>query len=246
LRIVGCPRPDDAGEAASDTFEHRTGHGARESALTRALDDLFKRPLRQILARAQLGQRPIWRAIHRAARGRTPEPRRHSRGGALDEPRRLTIKKAGSVGTMVSLWLLLPERRTGVGFLFNREDYQVLPLVANVVRILSGLDAEPFPAGSPPSFTAPAPAAISPAARAAWVGRYDTRFGTVRVFLHGDSLLAHHEGLEAALVPRDDSSFVLVSDIVAHAGKVLSFRRRGGRVAVWLDADSIGVADAAR
>jgi CubicO group peptidase (beta-lactamase class C family) len=174
-------------------------------------------------------------------------PTRYGLGWEVDSSfGTLTIKKAGSVTTMVSLWVLLPETRTGIGFLFNREDYQVLPLVANVVRILSGLDAEPFPSGPAPSFTAPAPVTVSAGARAAWVGRYDTRFGDLGIFLRGDSLLARYEGLETSLVPRDDSSFVLVSDIVAHAGKVLSFRPRSGRVTVWLDADSIGVAEPAR
>lgn len=170
-------------------------------------------------------------------------PTRYGLGWEIDSTfGALTVKKAGSVGTMVSLWILLPESRTGVGFLFNREDYRVLPLVGNILRILGGAEAEPFPAGPVPSPPALPPAvALSAPARGRWVGEYDTRFGDLSVFERGDSLWARFEGFDMSLVPRSDSAFGLAVDLVSHAGRTLGFRRQGGRVTVWLDADSVGI-----
>ncbi len=169
-------------------------------------------------------------------------PTRYGLGWEIDSTfGTLTIKKAGSVGTMVSLWVLLPELRTGFGLLFNREDYRVLPLVANLVRILSGGEAEPFPAESPPAWTPPAAVPMTPGAARRWAGEYDTRYGELVVTLRSDSLVARMEGLDVGLAAASDSTFTVITDVVSLAGRTLGFRRQGGRVTAWLDGDSLGI-----
>lgn len=150
-----------------------------------------------------------------------------------------TIKKAGSVHSMVSLWVMAPERKTAIGLLFNREDYQIVPLVGNIFTALAGGEVGPFPAGEPVAeVAAPVAATIPAATRARWLGRYDTRVGDMTVFLRNDSLLADFEGSEALLVPTSDSTVALVDDLVSHRGKTLAFRRSG---VVWSEEDSLGI-----
>ena len=153
-----------------------------------------------------------------------------------------TIKKAGSVGTMVSLWIMLPERHLGLAFAFNREDYQALPVIQSVLKVLSGAPADPFPVSGPPTKPpVPVPAKVSSGAFARWIGDYDTRNGDARIYLRADSLFGEIEGTEVALIPSSDSSFVQWDDWVTHAGKPLTFRRRGGRITLWHDRDSLGI-----
>jgi len=153
-----------------------------------------------------------------------------------------TIKKAGSVVTMVSLWVMLPDMRAGFGLLFNRQDYRVLPLVANLVRALGGGELQPFPEAPPAApLTAPPAAAVARARMDAWTGRYDTRSGDLAIAWRNDSLVTRYEGMPATLVPVDDSTAMLVNDVVGHAGRRLSFRPRAGGTTLWIDADSIGV-----
>ncbi len=151
-----------------------------------------------------------------------------------------TIKKAGSVHSMVSLWVMLPERRVGFAFAFNREDYQILPLVGNVAAVIAGGEAAPFPDAARPEAPVPAAAAVARSRLAGWVGTYDTRFGEVTVYLRGDSLWTDYDGSEVALVPANDSSFALVDDLVSNAGKTMTFGRRQGTVLMTVSGDSVG------
>lgn len=151
-----------------------------------------------------------------------------------------TIKKAGSVHSMVTLWVMLPERRVGFGFAFNREDYQILPLVANVATVIAGGEASPFHETPTPSATVPVAVPVAASRLAAWVGTYDTRLGDVRVYLRGDSLWTDYDGSEVALVPANDSTFALYDDIVTNGGKVMIFGRRRGTVIMTVGRDSVG------
>jgi len=170
-------------------------------------------------------------------------PTRYGLGWEIDSTfGSLTIKKAGSVVTQVSFWVLLPEMRTGFGLLFNREDYRVVPLVANLVRVLGGGELQPFPETGPnPPFTAPTAASIARPTAEAWTGRYDTRSGDLSIGWRGDTLVTRYEGMPAVLVPADDSSAILVDDVLTHAGRRLSFRPRRGILTLWVDDDSVGV-----
>ncbi len=169
-------------------------------------------------------------------------PTRYALGWEVDSTfGSLTIKKAGSVGTMVSLWVMLPERRLAVAFAFNREDYQVVPLVGNVLAILTGGAPRPFPAAAIPPAETPVAVPISSAARARWVGDYDTRYGDHRIVLRGDSLFSHAEGIELPLAALNDSTFGLVTDLVSETGKTLQFRRQRDAVTLWSGVDSLGI-----
>ncbi len=153
----------------------------------------------------------------------------------------LTVKKAGSVSTMVTLWVLLPERKTAVGFAFNREDYGVIPLVGSVLSIVAGGEAVPVApwSGTPPVIPSPAPVATPVLDR--WAGRYDTRYGYASFTRQGDSLATNYEGVDSRLVATSESTFVIDSDIVKHAGRVFTFRRHGTATILSIDGDSLGI-----
>ncbi|MHB1330250.1 MAG: serine hydrolase domain-containing protein [Gemmatimonadales bacterium] len=153
----------------------------------------------------------------------------------------LTIKKAGSVSTMVTFWALLPESKTAVGFAFNREDYGIIPLVGSVLSIVAGGAAVPVAewSGTPPEL--PTPVRIAGAALDRWAGRYDTRFGYTSITRQGDSLVANYEGIDSRLIATSESTFVIDSDIVKHAGRTFTFSRRGAATIVSFDGDSVGI-----
>ncbi|MGE0439873.1 MAG: serine hydrolase domain-containing protein [Gemmatimonadales bacterium] len=170
-------------------------------------------------------------------------PTRYGLGWEVDSAfGSLTIKKAGSVHTMVTLWIMLPEQRTAVAFAFNREDYGILPLVPNVLKILAGGEADPFPAlPAPPAPPGPAGETVGGAALDALLGVYDTRTGDQTVTRRGDSLGVDPDGVPAVLVPLGGDSLAVVDDMVSHAGWVYRFRRQGGRMTLWRGAESLGV-----
>jgi CubicO group peptidase (beta-lactamase class C family) len=169
-------------------------------------------------------------------------PTRYALGWEVDSTfGELTIKKAGSVHSMVSFWAILPERKTAVAFAFNREDYQIVPLVPAVLTILAGGQAPPFPEARPAAFSPPVPVKVPAGTLTRWVGDYDSSSGDFSVFQRGDSLLTNFDGSEILLVPTSDSSFALVDDLVNNGGKTMIFRRQGSAVTVWLGQDSIGI-----
>ncbi len=154
----------------------------------------------------------------------------------------LTVKKAGSVGTMVSLWIMLPDQKTGIAFTFNREDYGIIPIAPAVLKVLAGGAIDTLPTATWNAPPAPAAARISAGARTQWVGRYDTRSGETTVYQRGDSLFTNYEGGEGMLVAANDSTFAIVDDLVRHAGKQFVFRKQGGRITLWHSGtDSLGV-----
>ncbi len=168
-------------------------------------------------------------------------PTRYGLGWEIDSTfGTLTIKKAGSVGTMVSLWVMLPAQKTAVAFTFNREDYAIVPLAPNVLKIIAGGEAAPFLSAPPPPFTPPTGVKVAPAVTAKLLGTYDTRFGDFTLAQKADILLADFEGVQAPLTPTSDSTYVAVLDDVKNAGKTFTFRRRGGPVTIWRGKDSLG------
>ncbi len=154
----------------------------------------------------------------------------------------LTVKKAGSVGTMVSLWIMLPDQKTAVAFAFNREDYNVVPIAPAVLKVLAGGPVDTLPAGKWVAPPPPVGVTLAAAILRRWVGQYDTKFGDTRIYLRADSLFADYEGIETPLVPANDSTFAIVDDQVRHAGKQFMFRKQGGAVTIWHSAkDSLGI-----
>jgi hypothetical protein len=169
-------------------------------------------------------------------------PTRYGLGWEVDSAfGTLTVKKAGSVHSMVSLWVILPERRVAVAFAFNREDYQIVPVVPTVLSVIGGGPTALLPAASWPAAPPIATRAVAPAVLDRWLGVYDTRFGDVTVYRRGDSLFSDYDGAEGPLLPTSDSTFALGDDLVAHTGKVVGFRRSGAGVTIWLGADSLGL-----
>ena len=169
-------------------------------------------------------------------------PTRYGLGWEVDSTfGSLTIKKAGSVGTMVTLWVMLPEQQLGLAFAFNREDYQVVPVVKSVLTVLAGGTAQPFPSSTWTPPARPTGVATRPGAAQRWLGTYDTHSGDTKIYRRGDSLFTDYEAGEAALVAANDSSYWIVDDIVKHAGKSLDFRRQGKAITLWSGKDSLGL-----
>jgi hypothetical protein len=140
---------------------------------------------------------------------------------------------------MVSFWVMLPAQRTAAAFAFNREDYGIVPLVPNVLAVVSGGEPAPFQSHPPPPFHPPEAAKVAPATIAGWTGVYDTREGDLTIAVRGDSLRADLDGGDMALVPASDTSAVVVADDVKDAGRTLYFRNRGRTMTVW-GPDSLG------
>lgn len=151
------------------------------------------------------------------------------------------IQKAGSVNSMADLWVLVPSQRLGLAFFMTREDYGFAPVLGNLMAVLSGGEPTPLALRTVP-VAAPITGAQLPAAVIdGVVGRYDTRYGDVRVYRRADSLFSDYDGAELTLVPTNDSTFAMVDDVVAHTGKALIFRRRGSALTLWSGSDSLGL-----
>lgn len=153
----------------------------------------------------------------------------------------LTIKKAGSVHTMVTLWVMLPEKKLGIGLAMNREDYEILPLLPNLIKVLAGVAPTPLKSGGPAPLAPPVASSVRAGGLKQWVGIYDSRVGDTRVYQRGDSLFADMDGSEVALVAKNESTFVLFDDLVSHAGKEVTFRKQGTTITLWQGQDSLGV-----
>jgi CubicO group peptidase (beta-lactamase class C family) len=151
------------------------------------------------------------------------------------------VQKAGSVNSMADLWMLMPDQHLGLAVFMTREDYGFAPVIGNIVAALSGGPASPLPertVPTPPSFEA---AAVGPAVLDRLLGVYDTRFGDVRVYRRADSLFSDYGGAELALIARNDSTYAMTDDVVAHTGHDLVFRRMGGALTLWSGKDSLGI-----
>jgi CubicO group peptidase (beta-lactamase class C family) len=151
------------------------------------------------------------------------------------------VMKGGSVGTMGSLFVLLPAQRTGFAMTFNAIDYGKLQLVQNVIRLLAGAPTATYQvAPEPPAI--PASTFDMPLARRRqFAGTYETRAGLMRITLRGDTLAARFEGNDLTLEPTSDTSFTLHSQLREQHGQSVVIKpcRRG--LCMWMGADSTGV-----
>ena len=214
--------PHDVGRLLLTLLDGGTGPTGAE-LLPRALVEEMLRP--QADAESELGG-----------------PTRYGLGWEVfDRNGTTVIQKAGSVHSMADLWVLVPSERLGLAVFMTREDYGFAPVVGNLMTALAGGDSmAALPTRTVPDVPPPGASPVARAAIDAVLGQYDTRYGDVRVYRRGDSLLAEFEGGEVALAPENDSTFTLVDDVVAHAGKRFVFRGRGTRLTLWQGADSLG------
>ena len=151
------------------------------------------------------------------------------------------VMKGGSVGSMGSLFVLIPDQKLGVAMLFNAIDYGKVQLLQNVVKTLLGAPASLYQ--SPPAATPVAPTGVraSPARLRRVAGTYDTKSGVMQLRVRGDTLAGRYEGNDVVLEPASDTSFVIRSVLREQEGTALSIKRCGRTTCLWMAGDSSGV-----
>ena len=149
--------------------------------------------------------------------------------------------KAGSVGTMGSLFVLIPAQKTGIVVLINDIDYGKVQLVQNLVKLLLGAPTAPYAATPAAAPVAASEFRMPPERLRAFAGVYDTKAGVMRLTVRGDTLAVRYEGNDAVLEPTSDSSFVMRSVLREQEGTALVFRRCGRTTCAWIEGDSSAV-----
>lgn len=163
-------------------------------------------------------------------------------GWEISDMNGLTVAmKGGSVGSMGSLFLLIPEQRVGIAMVFNAIDYGKVQLLQNIVKALMGTPAAPYQVAPAPAAVPAGGFAMSSARLREFVGTYDTRAGLMKVHVKGDSLTSRYEGNDVVLEPASDTSFVMRSVLREQEGASLVFKRCGLAMCVWMRGDSSGV-----
>jgi len=149
--------------------------------------------------------------------------------------------KGGSVISMGSLFVMLPEQKVGIAFVFNDVDYGLVQLLQNLVKYLLGAPTGPYqgmPAAKP---VPPSSFRASPAALRAVAGDYMTKAGLMRVAVRGDTLMARYEADDIVLEPAAASSFITRSVVRELEGVRLDFRKCGSTMCLWSNGDSTGI-----
>lgn len=151
------------------------------------------------------------------------------------------VMKGGSVISMGSLFVLLPQQKIGIAIVFNDIDYGKVQLLQNIVKHLLGAPTAPYalaPAAKP---VAPTGYRASPERLREVVGDYDTRAAVMRVSMRGDSLITRYQGNDLVLEPASDTSFIMRSALREQEGSVVTIKRCGTTLCVWMQGDSSGV-----
>ncbi len=152
-----------------------------------------------------------------------------------------TALKGGSVGSMGSLFFMMPEQKVGIVLVFNDIDYGKVQLLQNVLKLLKGL-----PSATYASFPAHKPVAangyaMKPERLSAFAGDWDTMSGLMHVAVKGNALAGRHEGNDITLEPVSDSSFVVRSVLAEQEGRAIVIKRCGARMCMWINGDSSAV-----
>jgi len=151
------------------------------------------------------------------------------------------LLKGGSVISMGSLLVMLPQQKVGIAMVFNDVDYGKLQLLQNVVKYMLGAPTSPYAA--PPASKPVAPSTYRLAAdkRQALAGDYMTKAGLMRISVRGDTLAARFEAEDIVLEPTSDTSFVTRSVISELEGKTFVIRKCGATLCGWMNGDSTAV-----
>ena len=149
--------------------------------------------------------------------------------------------KGGSVISMGSLFVMIPEQKLGIAIVFNLVDYGKVQLLVNLLKRMAGAPADPYQ-------VAPAPAAVpgtgyrmAPDRLASFAGSYMTRWGLMPVQLRDSLLTARYEANDVVLEPASDTSFIVRSVLREQNGTTIVARRCGATTCLWMRGDSSGV-----
>ena len=149
--------------------------------------------------------------------------------------------KGGSVISMGSLFVMIPEQKLGIAIVFNLVDYGKVQLLGNLLKRMAGAPADPYQ-------VAPAPPAVpgtgyrmAPDRLASFAGSYMTRWGLMPVQVRDSLLTARYEANDVVLEPASDSSFIVRSVLREQNGTTIVVRRCGATTCLWMRGDSSGV-----
>ncbi|MBK9411707.1 MAG: beta-lactamase family protein [Gemmatimonadetes bacterium] len=151
------------------------------------------------------------------------------------------IMKGGSVISMGSLFVMLPQQKIGIAMLINDVDYGKLQLLQNVVKHLLGAPTTPYGAAPAAAPVAATGYRATPERLRDVAGEYMTRAGLMRVTLRGDTVAARYEGRDVILEPASDSSFIMRSVIRDQEGHLVTIKRCGTTMCAWMEGDSSAV-----
>jgi len=151
------------------------------------------------------------------------------------------LLKGGSVIAMGSLFVIVPQSRTGIAMVFNAVDYGKLQLLQNLLKQLARAPTAPYQSAPPPAPVAPARYRATPAQLQDVAGDYVTRAGLMRIVARGDSLHARYQGLDLRLEPVSDTSFVMRSDVRELEGSAVVIKPCGPTKCAWMHGDSSAV-----
>ena len=153
----------------------------------------------------------------------------------------VVAQKGGSVGTMGSLFVMIPAQKIGVAMLFNDIDYGKVQLLQNIIKVLTGTATSPYAHAPAP---APVPSngyQMSHTRKLEFAGTYDTRAGVMRISVRSDTLAGRFEGNDVALEPVSDTSFVMRSVLREQEGSPLTIKRCSMTMCIWMQGDSSAV-----
>jgi CubicO group peptidase (beta-lactamase class C family) len=151
------------------------------------------------------------------------------------------VMKGGSVVSMGSLFLVLPQQEIGIAMVINLVDYGKVQLMQNLVKALQGAPTSPYQS-APARPTVPSTGFRVPPARLADIaGTYETRVGRMVVHTSGDTATARWENNDVRLEPASLGAFIVRSVLVEQEGAAMSFRPCGPSMCVWIRGDSSGV-----
>lgn len=149
--------------------------------------------------------------------------------------------KGGSVISMGSLFVILPQQKLGIAIVFNDIDYGKVQLLQNLMKLLLGAPTAPYATAPAPAPLPPSGYRLAPRRAAAIAGVYDTRNGVLKIDVRGDTLAARFEGNDLTLEPTSDSTFVMRSVLREQEGELITIRRCGATLCLWTRGDSSAV-----
>ena len=149
--------------------------------------------------------------------------------------------KGGSVISMGSLFVMIPQQKVGIAMVFNLVDYGKVQLLQNVLAKLAGAPTSPYQAAPPAPAVPGTGHRMAPARLASFAGDYMTRWGLMRVRTQDSALTASYEANDVVLEPASDTSFIVRSVLREQQGTMITVRRCGTTTCLWMRGDSSGV-----
>jgi CubicO group peptidase (beta-lactamase class C family) len=149
--------------------------------------------------------------------------------------------KGGSVISMGSLFVLLPQQNTGIAMVFNLVDYGKVQILTNILKLLAGAPTSPYQVAAAPKPVPGTGHRMGADRLAAFAGDYMTRWGLMRVRLRDTLLTATYEANDVVLEPASDTSFIVRSVLREQEGTTIVARRCGATTCLWMRGDSSGI-----